>query len=73
VREDPASGNAAAFLGAYLLEHRVFQVADLDLRVEQGYEIGRPSLVRVRARIDAESFVVHVGGNVFPVASGELV
>ena len=50
VREDPATGNGAAFLGAYLLEHRFFPGSDLSLRIEQGYEIRRPSLVMLRAR-----------------------
>jgi trans-2,3-dihydro-3-hydroxyanthranilate isomerase len=50
VREDPATGNGAAFLGAYLLEHRVLDSDDLSLRIEQGHEVRRPSLVRLRAR-----------------------
>ena len=44
VREDPATGSGAAFLGAYLLKHRFFPRPDLSLRIEQGYEIRRPSL-----------------------------
>src|SRR5688572_31162695 len=31
VREDPATGNGAAFLGAYLLKHRFFDEPDLSL------------------------------------------
>jgi trans-2,3-dihydro-3-hydroxyanthranilate isomerase len=73
VREDPATGNGAAFLGAYLLEHRVFPEAALDLRIEQGYEIRRPSLVRLRARKGESSREVDVGGQVFPIVSGELL
>lgn len=73
VREDPATGNGAAFLGAYLLEHRVFPEAELYLRIEQGYEIRRPSLVRLRARKGERSREVDVGGRVFPIVSGELL
>ncbi len=73
MREDPATGNGAAFLGAYLLEHRVFPEAELDLRIEQGYEIRRPSLVRLRARKGESSREVDVGGRVFPIVSGELL
>lgn len=73
VREDPATGNGAAFLGAYLLEHHVFPDALLDLRIEQGYEIRRPSLVRLRARKRESSREVDVGGRVFPIVSGELL
>lgn len=73
VREDPATGNGAAFLGAYLLEHRFFSDSDLDLRIEQGYEIGRPSLVMLRARMVGRSREVSVGGNVIPTVQGELL
>ncbi len=73
VREDPATGNGAAFLGAYLLEHNVFPQAELDLRIEQGHEVRRPSLVRLRARKGESSREVDVGGRVFPVVSGELL
>jgi trans-2,3-dihydro-3-hydroxyanthranilate isomerase len=73
VREDPATGNGAAFLGAYLLEHKVFPDDGLDLRIEQGHELRRPSLVRLRARKGERSREVDVGGRVFPIVSGELL
>ena len=73
VREDPASGNAAAFLAHYLLEHRVLQGDALELRIEQGHALGRPSLVRVRARTEEGVRHVWVGGQVIPVVRGELV
>jgi trans-2,3-dihydro-3-hydroxyanthranilate isomerase len=73
VREDPATGNGAAFLGAYLLEHEFFPKDDLSLRIEQGYEMQRPSLVRLRARIAAGTREVRVGGRVIPTLLGELL
>jgi trans-2,3-dihydro-3-hydroxyanthranilate isomerase len=73
VREDPATGNGAAFLGAYLLEHRVLPQPDLPLRIEQGHEIRRPSLVMLSARMAGGQRVVQVGGRVMPVVQGELV
>jgi len=73
VREDPATGNGAAFLGAYLLEHRFFTGSDLSLRIEQGYEIRRPSLVMLRARTVGQSREVSVGGQVLPTVQGELL
>jgi trans-2,3-dihydro-3-hydroxyanthranilate isomerase len=73
VREDPATGSAAAFLGAYLLEHRFFAGSDLSLRIEQGYEVGRPSLVRLRARAMGSAREVTVGGTVIPAIRGELL
>jgi trans-2,3-dihydro-3-hydroxyanthranilate isomerase len=73
VREDPASGNAAAFLGHYLLEHRVVNGDAGDIAIEQGHSIGRPSLVRVRMRSEGGARHVSVGGAVVPVVRGELV
>jgi trans-2,3-dihydro-3-hydroxyanthranilate isomerase len=72
VREDPATGNGAAFLGAYLLAHEYFPPGDLSLRIEQGYEMRRPSLVRLRARISDRIREVQVGGRVIPIVEGFL-
>lgn len=73
VREDPATGNGAAFLGAYLLEHRFFPENDISVRIEQGHEVRRPSLVMLRARMVDGSREVSVGGYVVPAVRGELV
>ncbi len=73
VREDPATGNGAAFLGAYLLEHQFYPESDLSLRIEQGYEIHRPSLVRLRAKINNGHHEIYVGGNVVSTVDGELL
>ena len=72
VREDPATGNGAAFLGAYLLEHDLFHETDLSLRIEQGYEVRRPSLIMLRASRSNEIREVSVGGYVIPTVQGEL-
>jgi trans-2,3-dihydro-3-hydroxyanthranilate isomerase len=73
VREDPATGNGAAFLGTYLMMHGFFSASELNLRIEQGYEIGRPSMVMLRARMVARLPEVHVGGRVIPTVQGELL
>lgn len=73
VREDPATGNGAAFLGTYLLEHGLLGSADLSLRIEQGYEVRRPSLVMLRARVREGSREISVGGRVVPTLQGELL
>jgi len=73
VREDPATGYGAALLGAYLLEHSFFPGSDLSLRIEQGYEMRRPSLVMLRARMIDGSCEVSVGGQVIPTVQGELL
>ncbi len=72
VREDPATGNGAAFLGAYLLEHRFFSESDISVRIEQGHEVRRPSVVMLRARSVDGSREVSVGGYVIPTVRGEL-
>jgi trans-2,3-dihydro-3-hydroxyanthranilate isomerase len=73
LREDPATGSAAAMLGAYLLEHDYFPEDELSLRIEQGYEIDRPSLLRLRAKRTGEGREIAVGGRVIPIAEGRLL
>jgi trans-2,3-dihydro-3-hydroxyanthranilate isomerase len=73
VPEDPATGSAAGCLAAYLVEHRYLGTDSIDVRVEQGYEIGRPSLLYLRAARGGEATTIHVGGKVQMVARGELV
>jgi trans-2,3-dihydro-3-hydroxyanthranilate isomerase len=72
VREDPATGNGAAFLGKYLLEQGYLGGSDLSLRIEQGHELRRPSLVMLRARRLGGEQSIRVGGAVVPVFEGEL-
>ena len=73
VREDPATGNGAAFLGAYLLAHQIYGTSDLDLKIEQGYEIQRPSLIMLRARMQDNDYEVSIGGEVLPTVQGEML
>ena len=72
-REDPATGNGAAFLGAYLLQHQVMGGPDLSLRIEQGHEVRRPSLIMLRAKKINGAHEVSVGGYVIPTVQGELL
>jgi trans-2,3-dihydro-3-hydroxyanthranilate isomerase len=71
--EDPATGSANGCLAAYLALHRYFGTAQVDTRVAQGYEIGRPSLLYLRAVEHGEEITVSVGGKVVMVAQGTLV
>ena len=71
-REDPATGIGAAFLGAYLLEHKLFPASGFSLRIEQGHEVRRPSLVRLRARPVGSGREVLVGGSIVLTVRGEL-
>ena len=73
VAEDPATGSANGCLAGYLVKHRYFGTEHIDLRVEQGHEIKRPSLLLLRARDHDGQIEVSVGGTVVPVARGELL
>ncbi|MCP5306820.1 MAG: PhzF family phenazine biosynthesis protein [Chromatiaceae bacterium] len=73
VREDPATGNGAAFLGAYLLAHAVPPGDMLTLRIEQGHALRRPSLIRLRAQRRDDEQDVQVGGRVVPIVQGALL
>jgi trans-2,3-dihydro-3-hydroxyanthranilate isomerase len=72
LREDPATGSAAACLAAYLSEERWFGGARLNARVQQGYEVGRPSCLYVGAEVHDGALVVEVAGKVQLVARGEV-
>jgi trans-2,3-dihydro-3-hydroxyanthranilate isomerase len=65
IPEDPATGSANGCLAAYLVQRGGQK--SIDLRVEQGYEIDRPSLLYLQA--DADS--ISVGGQVELVARGQ--
>ncbi|GAP99310.1 PhzF family phenazine biosynthesis protein [Leptolyngbya sp. NIES-2104] len=71
--EDPATGSANGCLAAYLVQYAYFGQSSIDIQVEQGYEIGRPSLLMLRAKKENEAFEISVGGNVILVAQGEFV
>jgi len=73
IPEDPATGSACGCLGGYLVRHDYFGgAAAVDARVEQGYEIGRESLLRLKARQANAEIAVHVGGRVIKTAEGAL-
>jgi trans-2,3-dihydro-3-hydroxyanthranilate isomerase len=69
VAEDPATGSACGPLGVYLVQHGLSDGARIV--VEQGYEMGRPSLLYVRVGgTAARATSLHVGGNVVTVGGG---
>jgi trans-2,3-dihydro-3-hydroxyanthranilate isomerase len=73
IPEDPATGSANGCLAGYLVEHSYFGEKPVDVRVEQGYEIGRPSLLLLKAQRNEDTIEVLVGGKVVMVAKGEFV
>lgn len=72
VSEDPATGSANGCLAGYLALHRYFGAPEINTRVEQGYEIHRPSLVLIQTEEENDTISVSVGGRVLPVAVGRL-
>jgi trans-2,3-dihydro-3-hydroxyanthranilate isomerase len=55
------------------VKHQYYNNDSLDLRVEQGYELGRPSLLHLHAKTVDGTIEVNVGGNVVMVAQGVFV
>jgi trans-2,3-dihydro-3-hydroxyanthranilate isomerase len=72
IPEDPATGSGNGCLAAYLVKHSYFGAPEVDIRVEQGYEINRRSLLLLRAEKTPGGIEVDVGGRVQFIASGEL-
>jgi trans-2,3-dihydro-3-hydroxyanthranilate isomerase len=73
IPEDPATGSGNGCLAAYLVKHQYFIKNRIDIKVEQGYQVGRPSLLYLRAEgSDGGEITVSVGGKVFLSARGEL-
>lgn len=73
VPEDPATGSANGCLAGYLVEYSYFGTDAIDIRVEQGYEIGRNSLLLLKAQKNNLEIQVFVGGKVIMIAKGEFV
>ena len=70
--EDPATGSGNGCLAAYLVNRQYFGKNSIDIRVEQGYEVGRPSLLLLKAEEIEGKIRVSVGGKAFIIAEGEL-
>jgi trans-2,3-dihydro-3-hydroxyanthranilate isomerase len=73
ILEDPATGSGNGCLAGYLAKHHYFGNDKIDIRVEQGYEISRPSLLYLRAENRQGKIDVSVGGKVVMVAKGQLL
>jgi trans-2,3-dihydro-3-hydroxyanthranilate isomerase len=73
VPEDPATGSANGCLAAYLAKHQYFGSPKLDITVEQGVEMGRSSLLYLRAEYTPDLCAVSIGGRVIKIATGEFI
>ena len=73
IPEDPATGSANGCLAGYLVNYAYFGKDAIDVKVEQGYEIDRPSLLLLQSQKKDGEIEVLVGGKVVMVAKGEFV
>ena len=72
IPEDPATGSGNGCLAAYLSKYHYFGSDKVNARVEQGYEINRPSLLLLKAQAVGDIIEVCVGGKVILVGQGTL-
>ncbi|HUP22173.1 MAG TPA: PhzF family phenazine biosynthesis protein [Thermoanaerobaculia bacterium] len=73
ILEDPATGAAAVALAGYLADGEPVRDGTLRWRIEQGFEMGRPSLLDTEAeKSDGEVVAVRVGGAAVPIAEGTI-
>lgn len=74
IGEDAATGEAQGPLGAYIVAHELVRAeATTRIRVEQGFEIGRPSILDIEVdRAGAAIAAVRVGGRCVPMGGGWL-
>ncbi len=73
IPEDPATGSATVLLAAQLLKSEKLRDGSHIWQLEQGYEMGRPSDLRLEADVkDGKLVAVRVGGSAVRVMSGEI-
>lgn len=73
IAEDPATGSAAASFAAYLAEKDPYHNGTVRWNIEQGFEMGRPSLLYVEAdKKEGRISSISVGGNVVLVTEGTM-
>ena len=70
--DDPATGSAAGPAAAWLVRNGVI-ASGIEVAIEQGLEVHRPSRMFARADLSGETVShVRVGGFFAPVIGGEL-
>ena len=73
VAEDPATGSAAAAFAGYLAAHGGYRDGEHRVRIEQGYEMGRPSLMELTLRIGGGKLTgASIGGSAVVVTEGAI-
>jgi trans-2,3-dihydro-3-hydroxyanthranilate isomerase len=73
VPEDPATGSAAAAFAGYLARHGRYAGGERTIRVEQGFEMGRPSLIDLTLKITGGKLTgASIGGSAVVVIEGTI-
>jgi trans-2,3-dihydro-3-hydroxyanthranilate isomerase len=73
IEEDPATGSAVAAFAAPVREFDDLPDGDYSAIIEQGYEMGRPSLIRLGATVEGGALAaVRIGGHAVKIAEGVL-
>jgi trans-2,3-dihydro-3-hydroxyanthranilate isomerase len=73
IPEDPATGSATALLAVQLLTAENLKDGTHTWQLEQGYEMGRPSDLRLEADVKSANLTaVRVGGSAVRMMSGEI-
>lgn len=70
IPEDPATGSGNGCLAGYIVRYSYFSKNKIHIRSEQGYEIGRPSLLHLIAEESAGKIDISVGGSAVTIADG---
>ncbi len=73
VTEDPATGSAAAAFAGVLLDFDSPDDGEHALTIEQGFEMGRPSLIALGLNVEGGKLrSATIGGSVVVVSNGSL-
>jgi trans-2,3-dihydro-3-hydroxyanthranilate isomerase len=73
INEDPATGSAAAALAGYIAKFDKLNDGSHPLVIEQGYEMGRPSLIELTLKISGGKLTgASIGGSAVVVMEGTI-
>lgn len=70
--EDAATGSAAGPLTAYLLKTNIFG-KEFQIQNEQGIEMERPSIIRMKGKLKDNRYKIQIGGNCAYVGKGQFI
>jgi trans-2,3-dihydro-3-hydroxyanthranilate isomerase len=73
IGEDPATGSAAAAFARAVMDYDRPQDGSHAIVIEQGFEMGRPSIIRLGIEVKGGRLAqVRIGGHAVPVSEGKI-